>query len=737
MMTPKEIEQSRIYTEMGMTDAEFGLVKDILGRLPNYTELGLFSVMWSEHCSYKNSKVLLRKFPTKGPRVLQGPGEGAGIVDIGDSLAAVFKLESHNHPSAIEPYEGAATGVGGIVRDVFSMGATPVAMLGSFRFGEVDTKRTKYLIEKVVEGSADYANRLGVPTVGGDMEFESCYAQNPLVNVMCVGLIRHEDMKKGVAQGVGNSVMYVGAPTGRDGIHGATFASTELAEDAEEKRPDVQAGDPFVEKMLMEACLSVMKHPAIVGIQDMGAAGLISSSSEMASKAGTGIELYLDHVPQRDKDMSAYEMMLSESQERMLLVVEQGREEEVQGLFAKFNLQAVVVGKVTDDKMVRLFHKGEIAAEVPADALAESAPEYHKPQSEPAYYKENLAITAQPREITDYKETLREMLTQPAMASKRDLSSQYDYMAQTNTISAWQNAAVLRVEGTNKALAMTTACNGRFVYLNPFVGGKIAMAEAARHIVATGALPIAVTDNLNFGSPENPEIFWQMDQSVMGIAEACTAFDAPVIGGNVSLYNERSGGAIYPTPTIGMVGLIEDLTSATSPNFDTADAAIYLLGESKAEFGGSELQKLQEDCKTFGQVPAVDLTLEKKQQDLVRTAIQQGLVSSARAVTKGGVLVTLAQGLMSGTSQGASIDVQADDVTTFLFSETQARYLLCVLPEHQAAFEDLTAAMKIGHTTKDDTLKISVNGNTVLTDSVSDLKRAWEGAFACLLKAEG
>ncbi|ASB52033.1 Phosphoribosylformylglycinamidine synthase [Bacillus velezensis] len=567
----EQIKEEKLYQQMGVSDDEFALIESIIGRLPNYTEIGIFSVMWSEHCSYKNSKPVLRKFPTNGERVLQGPGEGAGIVDIGDNQAVVFKIESHNHPSALEPYQGAATGVGGIIRDVFSMGARPIAVLNSLRFGELTSPRVKYLFEEVVAGIAGYGNCIGIPTVGGEVQFDASYEGNPLVNAMCVGLIDHKDIKKGQAKGVGNTVMYVGAKTGRDGIHGATFASEEMSDSSEEKRSAVQVGDPFMEKLLLEACLEVIQCDALVGIQDMGAAGLTSSSAEMASKAGSGIEMNLDLIPQRETGMTAYEMMLSESQERMLLVIERGREQEIVDIFDKYDLEAVSVGHVTDDKMLRLRHNGEVVCELPVDALAEEAPVYHKPSAEPAYYREFQETEVAAPEVKDATETLFDLLQQPTIASKEWVYDQYDYMVRTNTVVApGSDAGVLRIRGTKKALAMTTDCNARYLYLDPEEGGKIAVAEAARNIVCSGAEPLAVTDNLNFGNPEKPEIFWQIEKAADGISEACNVLSTPVIGGNVSLYNESNGTAIYPTPVIGMVGLIEDTAHITTQHFKQA-----------------------------------------------------------------------------------------------------------------------------------------------------------------------
>ncbi|OUM85978.1 phosphoribosylformylglycinamidine synthase subunit PurL, partial [Parageobacillus thermoglucosidasius] len=641
--SPTTIKEEKLYREMGLTDEEFAMIEKILGRLPNYTETGIFSVMWSEHCSYKNSKPVLKKFPTEGKHVLQGPGEGAGIVDIGDGLAVAFKIESHNHPSAIEPYQGAATGVGGIIRDVFSMGARPIALLNSLRFGELTSPRVKYLLEHVVAGIAGYGNCVGIPTVGGEVQFDPAYEGNPLVNAMCVGIIRHEDIQRGIASGVGNTVMYVGAKTGRDGIHGATFASEELTEQSEEKRPAVQVGDPFMEKLLLEACLEVVKSDALIGMQDMGAAGLTSSSAEMASKGGFGIEMNLDLVPQRETGMTPYEMMLSESQERMLLVVQQGREQEIYDLFAKYGLEAKAIGKVTDDKMLRLYFRGEVVAEIPVDALAKDAPVYFKPSKEPAYYREFQAMEPYIPVVTNYEETLLALLAQPTIASKEWVYQQYDYMVRTNTVVApGSDAAVVRIRGTNKALAMTTDCNSRYIYLDPETGGKIAVAEAARNVVCSGAKPLAITDCLNFGNPEKPEIFWQLEKAVDGMSAACRALGTPVISGNVSLYNETNGEAIYPTPVVGMVGLVEDIRHITTQAFQQAGDLIYVIGEAKQEFGGSELQKLLEG-RIFGKAPAIDLATEAKRQRELLAAIQAGVVASAHDIAEGGFAVALAE----------------------------------------------------------------------------------------------
>lgn len=735
---PQQIKEQKLYAQMGMSDSEFEMVEKILGRQPNYTETGLFSVMWSEHCSYKNSKPILRKFPTTGPRVLQGPGEGAGIVDIGDGQAVVFKMESHNHPSAIEPYQGAATGVGGIIRDVFSMGARPIAMLNSLRFGELTSPRVRYLFEEVVAGIAGYGNCIGIPTVGGEVQFDDCYAGNPLVNAMCVGLIDHKDIQKGIASGVGNTVMYVGAKTGRDGIHGATFASEELSEASEEKRPAVQVGDPFMEKLLLEACLELVKSDALVGIQDMGAAGLTSSAAEMASKAGFGIQMNLDAVPQRETGMTAYEMMLSESQERMLIVVTKGREAEIEVLFEKYDLDAVAVGVVTDDKMLRLLHKGEVVANVPADALAEEAPVYYKTSSVPAYYTEYQAMENVEPHVANYKETLINLLKQPTIASKEWVYDQYDYQVRTSTVvTPGSDAAVVRVRGTNKGLAMTTDCNSRYIYLDPETGGKIAVAEAARNVVCSGAKPLAITDCLNFGNPENPEIFWQLEKSADGMAAACLALESPVIGGNVSLYNERSGVAVYPTPTIGLVGLVEDLSHVTTQDVKEAGDFVYLIGETMTEFGGSELQKMVEG-RIFGKAPSINLDVEVARQDALLQAIQAGKVASAHDIAEGGFAVALAEKTFGVQNLGVDVTISGSAITA-LFSESQSRFIVTVKEQHAAAFEEIVKdAVKIGTVTSDTSVIIrNEHGEEWVSGPVEEFRSAWKGAIPCFLNSEG
>ncbi|WP_434122635.1 phosphoribosylformylglycinamidine synthase subunit PurL [Enterococcus faecium] len=733
--TAEEIKKKRIYAEWGLTDEEYRMIEeDILGRMPNYTETGLFSVMWSEHCSYKNSKPVLRKFPTSGPHVLQGPGEGAGIVDIGDGLAVVFKAESHNHPSAVEPYEGAATGVGGIIRDIFSMGARPIALLDSLRFGELDNPRTKYLLEEVVAGIGGYGNCIGIPTVGGEIAFDPCYEGNPLVNAMCVGLIEHKHIQKGQAAGVGNSIMYVGAKTGRDGIHGATFASEEFNQEEEQQRSAVQVGDPFMEKLLLEACLELILHhsDSLIGIQDMGAAGLVSSSAEMASKAGSGLILTLDEVPQRETGMTPYEMMLSESQERMLICVKSGEEEKIQELFQKYDLDAVTIGKVTDDGQYRLYHQGEEVANLPVDALAEDAPVYHKEMKEPARIVEFQQLAPYQPVIEEPGQVLLDLLQQPTIASKRSIYETYDSQVQTNTVvRPGSDAAVMRVRGTNKALAMTTDCNATATRVDPKIGGQIAVAEAARNIIASGGKPLAITDCLNYGSPDKPEVFWELSTSADGIAAACETLGTPVISGNVSLYNETDGQAIYPTPMIGMVGLIEDHKHITTQEFKKSGDLIYILGKTFADFDGSELQKMQLG-RIEGVIRNFDLSIEKRNQELVLTAIQNGLIESAHDCSEGGLAIALAE---SAFKHQLGISVQFELSSAQLFAETQSRFVLTVAPENKTRFEEMMgdAAVLAGKVTDEAIIEISATDGQIKIETAV-ARKCWEDAIVCLMK---
>lgn len=737
--TAQQIAEQKIYQQFGVSDSEYELICSFMGRLPNYTEIGVFSVMWSEHCAYKNSKPLLRRFPTSGPRVLMGPGEGAGIVDIGDNQAVVFKIESHNHPSAVEPYQGAATGVGGIIRDIFSMGARPVALLNSLRFGKLESERVKYLFEHVVSGIAGYGNCIGIPTVAGEVMFDNSYDGNPLVNAMCVGLIDHDKIQRGVAKGVGNPVFYVGPPTGRDGIHGATFASVELSEESEAKKTAVQVGDPFMEKLVMEACLELIDTGIVLGIQDMGAAGLTCSSAEMASKAGNGLELYLDQVPQREEGMTPYEMMLSESQERMLFVVEPKDEAQAMEIFERWGVICAKVGKVTDDGRLKLFHHGELVGDMPVQALVDECPVYEKPSSVPAYYVENENVdTLRYEEVKDLGGALKKVLASPTVASKAWVYNQYDYMVRTNTaVRPGSDAAVITIDGTRKGLAMTTDCNGRYVYLDPEVGGKIAVSEAARNIVCSGAEPLAITDNLNFGSPEKPDIFWQMERAVDGMAEACRVLDTPVIGGNVSLYNENASGAIYPTPVVGMVGLLHDTDHITTQGFKQEGDVIFLLGETKAELGGSEFQYAVHGL-TEGRPPALDLDTEKTLLAGVLGAIQSGLVQSAHDLSEGGLAVALAESCISG-SIGAQVSLSTQlrsDVA--FFSESQSRILLSASREQADKLEAYLSERGVPVTrigsVGGESLAVTINDAQAVNEPVEGLRQVWEDAIPCLMK---
>lgn len=730
-ITPEQIENDKLYQDMGLTDEEYDMAKKVMGRLPNYTETGIFSVMWSEHCSYKTSKPLLRKFPTKAPQVLVGPGEGAGVVDIGDNQAVVFKMESHNHPSTIDPYEGAATGIGGILRDVFSMGAKPIAAMNSLRFGKLGDERTNYLFREVVRGMADYGNTVGVPSVGGEIQFDECYKDNPLVNAMVVGLLKHDEVQKGIASGVGNTVIYAGRATGRDGIHGATHSS----DDQESEDASPAPGNPELEKRVMDACLEVIHSDALVGMQDMGAAGLTSSGSEMASKAGTGMVLDLDLVPQAEEGMSAYEMMLSETQERMLLVVEKGREQEILDIFNKYDVNAVAVGEVIEEQFFRIKHKGDIYADIPADALDENAPVYHLPSKEAEYYQTFQQMEPYVPTVENYGETLKQLLQQPTIASKKWVYEQFDSNAGDKTVvGPGSGAAVVRIEDQDKAIAITTDSNSRYIYLDPETGGKIAVAEAARNIICSGAKPIGLTDGLNYGSPTNPEIYWQMDKSIEGISEACRALDTPVISGNVSMYNQSKNGAIFPTPIIGMVGLFESLDHVTPAHFQNENDLVYLVGATKAEFGGSELQNLLLG-KYEGKAPEIDLEIESKRQRQLLDAIHKGYVESAQDISEGGLAVALAESVFHGKGLGVEVNLSGDPATA-LFSETQSRFIVTVKAEHQAQFEQsLDDAVQIGRVTNDQTLNINVDHSNVIKEDIEQLGKLWREAIPGLLKS--
>ena len=680
-VTPHIIEQH------GLSEEEYRRILKHLGREPNLTELGIFSVMWSEHCSYKSSRIHLKRFPTEGERVVQGPGENAGAVDIGNGLAAVFKMESHNHPSYIEPFQGAATGVGGILRDIFTMGARPIALLNSLRFGELDLPQNRHCMKGVIAGISSYGNCMGVPTVGGEIAFNDIYSKNPLVNVFCLGIVKKDRLLRGLAKGVGNQVLYIGAKTGRDGIHGATMASDSFDDASQKKRPNVQVGDPFLEKLLLEACLEFLEQDLLVGIQDMGAAGLTSSSCEMASRAGTGIDLDVAKVPRREPHMTPYEILLSESQERMLLVAQPGKEETVIGICRKWGIDAAVVGQVTGDGVLRIREGKEIVAEIPAHALAEEGPRYERPAAPPQYqeFLQSLNLDALP-DVKNPHEVLLKLLASPTIASKRWVFRQYDYMVGTNTIVCpGSDSAVVRIKGTTTALAMTTDGNSRYCLLNPFLGGGLAVAEAARNLVCAGAHPIGVTDCLNFGNPERPDVMWQFVMAIEGIAEACRMLEIPVVSGNVSFYNETNGLSIYPTPILGMVGLIEHPEAITTQWFKQPGDHIILLGETKEDLGGTEYLKVIHS-REQGSPPWLDLEREKLLQSCLLSLIQNGLVQSAHDCSEGGLLVTLAECCLTHpfTSLGATVTLiqQRLRLDALLFGESSSRILISIKPEH-------------------------------------------------------
>jgi phosphoribosylformylglycinamidine synthase len=714
----------------GLKPDEYDRIVTALGREPNLTELGLFSVMWSEHCSYKSSRIHLKTLPTKGPRVLQGPGENAGAVDIGDGLAAVFKIESHNHPSYIEPYQGAATGVGGILRDIFTMGARPVAVLNSLRFGNVEDERTRRLLAGVVAGIGGYGNSFGCPTLGGEVVFEPCYAKNPLVNAFCLGIAKKDEIFLGRAEGVGNPVFYVGAKTGRDGIHGATMASAEFGEGSEEKRPTVQVGDPFMEKILLEACLEAMKTGAIIGIQDMGAAGLTCSTSEMGSRAGNGIEINIQKVPMRETGMTAYEVMLSESQERMLLVAEKGREKEVIAVFEKWDLHAEAIGKVTKGKRLKVYNGKTLEADVPNEALTDQAPVYDRPWVEPVNpaAAEDVSNLIKP---ADLGEVLLKLLAAPNISNKRWIYRQYDSTVRTNTmIGPGSDAGVIRVKGTKKALAMATDCNGRYCWLDPAEGARLAVAEACRNVAAAGAVPIGATNCLNFGNPEKPEIMGQLVAAIRGMAEACVALDVPITGGNVSLYNETDGQAIYPTPVIGVVGLIEDASRAQSSWFKKEGDEVYLLGTTADDIGGSEYLKTVHR-RVAGRPPKLDLKAEKRLIDLMGEAAAAGLLCSAHDASDGGIAVALAECCFNREEAGlgARLDLPASSLRPdrLLFSETPSRMI--VSTREAADLETLAhhydvPCSRLG-AVGGDALVVSCGGDALVELPVAKLLDAW------------
>jgi phosphoribosylformylglycinamidine synthase subunit PurL len=790
---PTEIKVTpAIAAEHGVTREEYARIQQILGRDPNITELGIFSVMWSEHCSYKSSKVHLKRLPTRGKLVVQGPGENAGVVDIGDGLVAAFKIESHNHPSYVEPFQGATTGVGGILRDIFTMGARPIAVLDSLRFGEIlagndtseeDAAKNRRILDSVIRGIGSYGNCFGVPTIGGEVAFEPCYAQNPLVNALALGIARKEDLFFAKAKGAGNPVIYVGAKTGRDGIHGASLlASAEFTEESQQKRPNVQVGDPFMEKLLLEACLEALKTGAVVAIQDMGAAGLTCSTCEMASRGGTGIEIDLAKVPQRETGMTPYEIMLSESQERMLLVAEKGREREVLDVFKKWGLDAVVIGQVTQGGLAVVKNHGQVAAEIPAHPLAEEGPVYNRPIAAPVPRIETERdwfrfapegtrfdsgfVSTNPE--TRLTQNFLKLLASPTIASKRWITEQYDTSVRTNTLAGpgASDAAVVRIKesernGRMRGLALSTDGNGRWCQLNPKLGAMHAVAEAARNVAASGARPIAATNCLNFGSPEKPEVMWQFSQCVDGIAEACSALGTPITGGNVSFYNETLGKSIYPTPVIGMLGILEDCTHVLKIAFRNAGDAIVLLdgganvvlhqdavlkpGATSLEFSSSEYSKRIGGI-VAGEPPAVDLAAEKRLIEYLVALAAAGMVQSAHDVSDGGLAVTLAEccfasAISANGAQhavplhGANVSLAQDAAAEFaLFGERGARCVVSVSHANLAAVlatarQYGVAAHEIGKVTAENAFRIEIKGRTVIDSPLDPLYDAWANSL--------
>ena len=742
MLDQSASKQPQVTAELaashGLTSDEYQKIIQILGRELNYTELGVFSVMWSEHCSYKSSRRYLKTLPTEGPYVLQGPGENAGVVDIGDGLAVAFKMESHNHPSFIEPYQGAATGVGGILRDIFTMGARPIASLNSLRFGRIDHPRTPYLVSGVVAGIGGYGNCIGVPTIGGEVYFDECYDANIVVNAFTLGITKKKRIHTGLAKGAGNPVIYVGSKTGRDGIHGATMASESFSEEKEQRRPTVQVGDPFTEKLLLEACLELMEHDYLIGIQDMGAAGLTSSSTEMAGRGGAGIELDLSAVPLRDVGMTPYEILLSESQERMLLVAKAGTEAEIKRIFDKWDLEAVVVGRVTSDNEFRALINGDLVLRIPISALTKEAPVYHRPAERPKSQDEleqlDLSAIAEPR---DLGATLKLMLASPNIASKEWVYRQYDCYVRSNTVVApGADAAVVRIKGTDKGLALTVDGNSRYCFLDPYVGGALAVAEAARNLACVGARPIGLTDCLNFGSPENPAVMWQFARVIQGVRDACIALKVPVVSGNVSFYNETDGIPIYPTPTIGMVGLLPKVDRVITPWFKAAGDIVVLLGRTREELGGSEYLKYIHNL-VRGTPPWIDLRLEQAIQNCCIEAIEKGILRSAHDLSDGGLAVALAECCIGGPDKPLGVRAEMREMIrgdALLFSESQSRILVSMQEKDLSQLQEIAS----GHSVPLQVIG-AVGGSRfsiqpILQLPVDELQSIWSSALGDRLK---
>ena len=734
---------------------EYEKVKTLLGRVPTLTELGIFSVMWSEHCSYKSSRVHLKRLPTTGERVIVPPGENAGVVDIGDGWCAAFKVESHNHPSFIEPFQGAATGVGGILRDVFTMGARPVAAMNSLRFGHLNDekhgKRNQSILKGCVAGIANYGNCFGVPTIGGEVVFDDAYSLNPLVNAFALGLVRQDQIFFGKATGVGNPILYVGAKTGRDGIHGATMASAEFDEAALEKRPTVQVGDPFMEKLLLEACLEAMRSGAIAGIQDMGAAGLTSSSCEMAARAGTGIELELDSVPQRETAMTAYEMMLSESQERMLIVAHDGREKQVIDIFKKWDLDAVVIGRVIEGNRMLIKHNGSIEADIPVLALTDEAPKYNRPMRAPDTVTKRRSDAEQKtkdkgqRTKDDFNEDLRKLLSSPNICSKQWVYQQYDTMVRTNTaVLPGADAAVIRIKETRRAMAMCLDGNGKFCAINPRLGAKLNVVEAARNVVCVGAKPVAVTNCLNFASPEKPETMWAFSETIDGMAEACLALNTPVVSGNVSFYNETEGRGILPTPTIGMVGIIEDTRKIVTHGFKKAGDLIALIGATNdddltsSEYAAVCLKITTAEMIANGEVPTLDLELEKTVQQTCLDLADNNLLLSAHDCADGGLSVTIAESCFSSLNRaaiGANIQISNADLSPekLLFVESPSRVVISFTAENREKVEQIATEnncpFQIIGTVGGEDLCVKINQTQAVSNSIAELETSWRNSL--------
>jgi phosphoribosylformylglycinamidine synthase len=757
---------AEIIASHGLTQDEYEKIKQILEREPNLTELGIFSVMWSEHCSYKSSRVHLKRLPTTGERVIVPPGENAGVIDIGDDWCVAFKVESHNHPSFIEPFQGAATGVGGILRDVFTMGARPIAAMNSLRFGHLNDKkhanRNKSILKGCVEGIAHYGNCFGVPTIGGEVVFDEAYNLNPLVNAFALGIVKKDQIFFGKASGVGNPVLYVGAKTGRDGIHGATMASAEFDDEALEKRPAVQVGDPFLEKLLLEACLEAMRSGAIAGIQDMGAAGLTSSSVEMAARAGTGLEIDLTLVPQRETNMTAYEMLLSESQERMLIVAHRGREKQIVEIFNKWDLDAVVVGKVVEGNRLKIFHNGELMADLPVDKLTDEAPKYNRPMAQINESRNvfNFYTDVFDDSITSRRETgkreeatekqgqrntnkaLKMLLAAPNICSKRWIYQQYDTMVRTNTaILPGADAAVVRIKETRRAIAMCLDGNARFVAVNPREGAKLNVAESARNIVCVGAKPIAVTNCLNFASPERPEVMWSFSEVIDGMKEACEAFETPVVSGNVSFYNETEGRGILPTPTIGMVGLIEDVRKIITQGFKSEGDLIALLGTTNDDLSVSEYAQTVLGISTdelieAGKVPVIDLNLEKRVQETCLSLADQYLLKSAHDPSDGGLGVAIAESCFSSLNRksiGAEIELKSENLSNeaLLFSESPSRIVISFAPENLEKVKETLkdCPFEVIGKVSGENFRIIINDSEIISAGVSELENAWKSSL--------